>query len=174
MVERLAEALSGLDGVSISALSVLSIRRIDRAAALAPDGVPDAAAGRFREVSCAEGLRIASLAPGEWILLGAPNQLAAIAGRNRVGFLCSDISDGRLVLHLDSECAARALPAFCPLDHARDLAPGRAAASLFGDMDAIFLAEQGGSILMIVDRSYGDYAGHLLRSLRSLRSLCGD
>lgn len=167
MVECLAEAFSGLHGVSISALGVLSIRRIHRAAMLAPAGVPEAAAGHFGEVSCAEGLRMTSLAPGEWILLGAPDQLAAIAGRSGNGFLCSDLSDGRLVLHLDGKCAAQVLAAYCPLDRARDLAPGRAAASLFADMDATFFSESEGAILMIVDRSYGAYAAQLFGSLRA-------
>lgn len=167
MVERLAEAFSGLRGVSISALGVLSIRRIDRADTLAPAGLPEAAAGRFGEVSCAEGLHMTSLAPGEWILLGAPDQLAAIAGRNGNGFLCSDLSDGRLVLHLEADHAARALAAFCPLDRARDLAPGRAAASLFGDIDATFIAGRDGTVLMVVDRSYGPYMGALLASLHA-------
>lgn len=159
--------LRSLQGVSIAPLGVLSIRRIDRGATCTPDGLPEAAAARLGAVAMDGELRAVSLASGDWIVLGPPARLSAIAERNRRGFLCSDLSDGRLVLILDARLAEEALAALCPLDLTRDLAPVRAAASLFADMDATFFAEPDGHILMIADRSHGAYLGELLRSLRA-------
>lgn len=159
-------SLRGLQGVSKVPLGVLSIRRIGRDAMRSPDGLPEAAAGQFGAVAMIGDARAVSLAPGDWIVLGPSATLSALAQRNSPAFLCSDLSHGRLVLRLEAGLAAHALAAFCPLDRARDLAPGRAAASLFADIDATFLAEPEGQIVMIADCSYGAYVGHLLRSVR--------
>lgn len=160
------DGLRGLRCVSIAPLGVLSIRRIDRGTTRTPDELPEVAAGQFGAVAFDGQLRAVSLAPGEWIVLGPPARLSAIAERNRRGFLCADLSDGRLVLFLDAKLAEEALSALCPLDLTRDLAPGRAAASLFGEIDATFFSESDGHILMIADRSYGAYLCQLLGSVR--------
>ncbi|MFO6448313.1 hypothetical protein ACLBKU_14365 [Erythrobacter sp. NE805] len=167
MADLAAEAVELPDcpGARVRGEGVLSMRQIARGAPCSPDVAPLALPGACGVVTQAAGLALVSLAPGDWIVLGATPDLAAIAARNAARFLCVDCTHGRLVLELEAGLAARALAAFCPLDPARDLAPGRAAASLFGDADATFFAQDCGSLVMIVDRSLADYVGDLLRSI---------
>lgn len=108
----------------------------------------------------AGGVWLACLAPGEWLQFGAT--LPELA--DDPAFLVVDLSDGRLLLRLDAALGEKALAAYCPLDPAVDLAPGRVARSLLADADALF-ARAGEGLLLMTDISIADHVAALLARL---------
>lgn len=103
---------------------------------------------------------LATIAPGEWLLFGTePPALA-----DDPDFLAIDVSAGHCILQIEAQFADRALAAYCPLDRAVDLAPGRIASSLFGAADTL-LAMNGDGLLLIADNALSAYLMALLHRL---------
>jgi heterotetrameric sarcosine oxidase gamma subunit len=156
-----------LEGITPCNWDVLSIRRIDGHGTASPDVSPINANLSTGSVAGAGALLVASLVPGEWLVTGSPAEVRAVALGNAGagGLLLADLTHGRLVLDCQADAARRALAAYSPIDPARSLVPGRAAATRFADIDALFLAPDEKRMIMVIEISLAAYLAELLGAL---------
>ena len=124
------------------------------------------------QIGLARGVDCASIAPGEWLLLGPRNalcDLAALIERDLQGALAlvTDLSDGRVGFSLSGPAARDRLASVCPLDlRAKSFPPGAAARSLLGDT-GLFLArlpdgDNGPVFRLVVDQTAAAYAARMI------------
>lgn len=129
---------------------------------------PAPATGTQHEV---DGLTVAWLAPGEWLLMGAEpivaEHLARIAGQDAHDVLVNDLTHARTCFNLRGANARGALAGHCPLDLWPTVFPVNAVArSLIGDA-GVFIARlpdapEGACFRIVVDQTAGAYTARML------------
>jgi sarcosine oxidase subunit gamma len=131
-------------------------------------GIPAPSTGTQVE---ADGLTVAWLAPGEWLLLGAEDLVAArlpeIDARSGGTALIVDVTHARVSFLLTGANARGALAAHCPLDFWPAAFPvNTVARTLLGDT-GMFIARlkdtaDGPCFRVIVDQTMGTYAARMI------------
>lgn len=115
------------------------------------------------------GLALTAVAPGEWLLTGNADDVAAALERAEAAFraqaiLALDLTHGCVVLRLDGAAGRSCLAALCPLDlRPEHFTVGAAARTRFGDI-GVFVAHLGDApaFLLIADQSNAPYVLHLI------------
>ncbi|HET8728937.1 MAG TPA: sarcosine oxidase subunit gamma family protein [Alphaproteobacteria bacterium] len=103
------------------------------------------------------------LGPDEWLLTAAPGEESALAAKLRealsgVHAAVIDVTENSTVLRLSGPRAGDVLAKGCPLDlHPSAFAPGRAAQSLIGPVDATIHQTAPGVYEIYVRRSFAEY-----------------
>ena len=115
------------------------------------------------------GLACASIAPGEWLLTGAADEVETALTRVRNAFaddlcLAIDLGAGRFVSTISGPGAAAFLSSFTPLDIDPARFPvGAAARTQFGDIGLyVTRVDDQPSYRLIVDQSFAGYLRHLI------------
>lgn len=131
-------------------------------------GAVPPAAGQQVDV---DGLTIAWLAPGEWLICGDGAKVSAWLSSVEIGTdeaaLALDITHGRAIFLLKGSDARTVLGAHCPLDLAdRQFRVGSVARSILGDT-TMFIArlpdlESSPRFRVIVDQTMANYAARIL------------
>jgi sarcosine oxidase, subunit gamma len=114
-------------------------------------------------------IALAAVAPGEWLLTGTSDGVAAALTRAEAAFpnetvLAIDLTHGRLSLRLEGPAGRDWLAAFTPLDlRPEHLPTGATVRTRFGDI-GMFIARTGDApaFLLIADQSYAGYILHLI------------
>jgi sarcosine oxidase subunit gamma len=113
-------------------------------------------------------IALSAVAPGEWLLTGTSDGVAAALNSAEVAFpnepiLALDLTHGRIALQLEGQAGQDWLAAFTPLDLRYPV--GTAVRTRFGDI-GVFIARTSDTpaFLLIADQSYAGYLLHLLGS----------
>jgi len=147
-------------------IAIVRIRRIRRGGPDIPrlgDGVSPPAPGCCM---VAGPVRIVCVTPGEWLVLGAADDIATIgAAQDGAAYLTVAIGEGRFACVLTPALARAALAAYAPIDPAEALMPGRASATLFADLTALAIAEDDGGMTLVVEAAAAGHVAQLLTLL---------